>query len=190
MLVIGEGEQSWRSYPPLCSTAEAPIARPAQAAIPSGYTQICVTRTNMDMLACSCQGSLNTNCPSVLHAAPTSLHWTHFILCLCECMPLHTTKTWNLQFSLKGLLSLFSSSSCHLSLSPNLVLFSSRLTLIFPLWSAFVSVKKYQIPRLVIACLLANTSVAVNVVVWDREESHALWPVWHNTPSTAPLLQI
>lgn len=71
----------------------------------------------------------------------------------------------------------------YLSPSPNLVLFSPPLTLISPPPSHFCCLcQKGHILRVVIACLLASTPVAVNVVVWDGEESYALWPLWHETP--------
>lgn len=74
----------------------------------------------------------------------------------------------------------------HLSPSPNLVLFSPPLTLIFspsPLCCCLC--QKDHILRLVIAFLLASTPVAVNVVVWDGRELCPLASVtWNPLKST------
>lgn len=99
---------------------------------------------------------------------------SQFILC-------HKASTdhQNLQFAIlffwtfKPVFLLFLTS--HLSPFPNLVLFSPPPTLIFPPSSHCCCLcQKDHILRVVIACLLASTPVAVNVVVWDGEESYAL----------------
>lgn len=70
----------------------------------------------------------------------------------------------------------------YLSPYPNIALFSPSLTLIsFPPSLCCCLCQKDHILRLVIACLLDSTPVAVNVVVWDEEENYALWPLWHET---------
>lgn len=155
---------------PLCSPARAPIARLVQVAIPRGNTEM----QNVDK-----HGSVVLLSRLTEHKLSLSTLWSptqsvfkpyasQFVLCH-NIRPLQTTKTCTLQFSFLGLLSL---SFPSFSPSPILVLFSLTLTLLF-----CCLCQKDHIPRLIIACLLATTPVAVNVVVWDGEESHALWPL-------------
>lgn len=148
-----------------------------QVVIPCRYTEMWKVDKHEEKL------SLSTSChPTQAVLKPYASHFP------CRNIrPLQTTKTCNLQFCFLGLLS--HSSSLHTFYQSSVLFSSISLWFSTPLLCCCLC-QKDHILRLVIECLLAITPVAVNVVVWDGEESYALWPLWHETPSTAPLLQM